>query len=132
MALKTGIWDKRKWADFFKEFPEVAPDKPPLDPGLRGEGMPSGPVKVARPPAADIPEENRGERSLAAVGECVKRICIPTAAGFAEGIRRGIPGQKADPSVSVQSCVCWSDVIVYSAAVLAVLVGAWSMYLSRR
>lgn len=99
---------------------------------------PLPPLEIVRPPAADIPEENRGEAARRAVarsgmdippenrgekargayeGGCVRRICLPDIPGLLPGVEERPP-----------RCVCWSDIIVYSGATLMVLLGAVSMF----
>jgi hypothetical protein len=63
------------------------------------------------PPASDIPEENRGAKARAATGDCIRQICWPKILPF------------VDPK-----CYCTSDVVVYTAAVIMMLIGVISMF----
>lgn len=96
-------------------------------------------------PAEGIPEENRGAAARRAVrvlrpsGEPgdsgyappagrERKMCVGTLAGAVEAARLSIPGQKPNPDVQGEFCLYWSDLIVYTAATLMVLIGATSMF----
>lgn len=101
---------------------------------------PQNPIFVL-PPAADIPSENRGEAGNAAAG-----FYEPPAVSVTSPIPDSEAGEKAGragfcarhlcfPKAPWQSdafCLCWSDIIVYGTALAMVLLGATSMFGSRR
>ena len=115
--------------------PPILPYIPPAHPLFQ---PPDAPFSL--PPAANIPEENRGEKAQGAAG-----FFQPPAGGPVSIIPEGNRGEKAAQETGVcvrrlclpkatltglqpsDTCVCWSDIIVYAAAILMVLFGAWSI-----
>ena len=109
--------------------PPILPYIPPTHPLFQ---PPDAPFSL--PPAANIPEENRGEKAQGAAG-----FFQPPAGGPVSIIPEGNRGEKAAqetgvcvrrlcmPNVLGGACVCWSDIIVYAAATLMALFGAWSI-----
>ena len=96
----------QSWADWVRQHGLGNPNAPGYAPP--GTQVNTSPVEVTSPPASNIPMSDRGATAREDTGECPRSVRILFAT------------------------FCWSDLIVYSASVGAILVGAWSMFLVRR
>lgn len=106
--------------------PYFGPGSPPLggdQPFLRVEPpvLGEGPVPSRRYAPGPIGQRGvQGTEGItdpgAKAGGCLRSICIPDFAGRLPGAKERAP-----------SCICWSDVIVYAAAVLMIGLGGLSI-----
>jgi hypothetical protein len=87
------------------------------------------------PPAAAIPEANRGQRAVADTGGCTRGLTFPTAKGLSKGLgnsaRQAAGFGPTAPEEGDTVTLCWSDVWIYGAGVGLVLAGAWMLFSAR-
>lgn len=79
-------------------------------------------------PAGGIPLANRGDKALAATGDCSRRFCLPNLAGIAFDLNP-LKGDAARPA---DHCICWSDVWFYGGGTALAILGAILLFASAR